>query len=200
MFHRPLQPCRPGAIAVLALALALALAAPLAAGAADAACADSPPAAFELSVASGGLRDSEENRIEVRAHDDGCVAVRRPWFLREAGEYELHLDAREWAALRSAVAPQDLRKIDPRRLGVQAGRLWKDAAAGPVVYAAPDADVYTLRWREGDALRQLVASDPREAAARQPKSAEVNRVAEAVAALHALAARTGKRVTVEGAK
>ncbi|MCQ4163522.1 hypothetical protein [Tahibacter harae] len=194
MSRRPVPPWCQGTIA------ALALAAPLPVMAAGGACAGSPPPAFELSIASGAMRDGEENRVEVRAHADGCVAVRRPWFLREAGEYELRLDAREWAALQSAVAPEELRKIDPRRLGAQTRQVWKDAAAGPVVFAEPDADVYTLRWREGDALRQLVAGDPRQAAARQPESAEAGRVAQAVAALRALASRTGKPVAAEGAK
>lgn len=184
----------PGTIA------AVALAAPLAAVAAGGACMGSPPAAFELSVASGAMRAGKENQVEVRAHADGCIAVHRPWFLREAGDYELRLAPQEWATLQSAVAPQGLRKIDPQRLGAQTGRVWKDAAAGALVFTDPDADVYTLRWREGTTLRQLVAQDPLQAAQRQPKSAEVNQVAAAITALRDLASRPGQRVPAEGAK
>lgn len=190
MSRHPPLPWRLSALATLVLALPPA-------AAAGGACAESPPAALELSIASGAMRDGKESRIEVRAHVDGCVAVHRPWFLREAGDYELRLDAREWAALQSAVAPDDLRKIDPQRLIAQTGRVWKDASAGPVVFADPDADVYTLRWRESGTLRELVARNPQQAATRQPKAAEVNRVAEAIVALRALASRPGKRVDAE---
>lgn len=193
MSRRPPLSWRLSALATLALAVPSAA---IAAGA----CADSPPAAFELSVASGAVREGKDSRIEVRAHADGCVAVRRPWFLREAGEYELRLDAQEWAALQDSVAPQALREIDPQHLDAQTAGLWKDAADGPVVFADPDADIYTLRWRDGSRLRQLVARNPQPAAARQPKSAEVNRVARAITALRALTSRTGKRVAAEGTK
>lgn len=175
----------------------LALALPLAASAGGAACAGSPPTAFELSVASGAMRDGKESRIDVRVHADGCVAVHRPWFLREAGDYELRLDAREWVDLQNAVAPEQLRRIDAQRLLTQTGTVWKDASAAPVVYADPDADVYTLRWREGGALRQLVARNPRQASERLPKASEVNRVAGAVDALRALASRADKRAVAE---
>lgn len=178
-------------------AAALVLALPLAAAAAPLACVGSPPTAFELSVASGAMRDGKESRIDVRVHADGCVAVHRPWFLREAGDYELRLDAREWAALQNAVAPEQLRSIDAQRLYTQTGTVWKEASAAPVVYADPDADVYTLRWREGGTLRQLVARNPRQASERLPKASEVNRVAGAVDALRALASRADKRAVVE---
>ncbi|MDC8016245.1 hypothetical protein [Tahibacter soli] len=192
MPSRPTVPWRRRALAAVFLAM------PFAASAATAACADSPPAAFELSIASGAMRDGKESRIEVRAHADGCVAVHRPWFLRDAGDFELRLDAREWAALQSAVAPQELNKVDRQRLRAQTGNVWKDASADAVVYADPDADLYTLQWRDGDQSRQLVARSPQQAAQRQPKAAEVNRVAEAIGALRALAARPGKRVGAEG--
>lgn len=189
--------CRPPLTRCLTAAV-LALAVPLAAAAADTACTNSPPTAFELSVASGAMRDGKESRIEVRAHADGCVAVHRPWFLREAGDYELRLDAREWAVLQSSVAPEQLRKIDAQRLYAQTGSAWKDSSATPVVYADPDADIYTLRWREGGTLQQLVARNPRQAAERLPKAAEVNRVASAIDALRALASRADKRAVAEG--
>ena len=66
------------------------------------------------------------------------------------------------------------------------------------MFADPDADVFTLQWHDGGKSRQLVARNPLEAAARQPKAAEVNRVAEAIGALRALASRPGKRVGAEG--
>jgi hypothetical protein len=176
---------------------AFALALPFAATAATIACADSPPESFALSIASGVMRDGKESRIEVRAHADGCVAVYRPWFLREAGDYELRLGAKEWADLQNAVAPEQLRKIDPQRLSTQTGTVWKDASATPVVYADPDADVYTLRWHEGSTLRQLVARNPRQASERLPKASEVNRFASAVDALRALASRADKRAVAE---
>lgn len=191
MFSRPIVPwCRRAAAAVLAL--------PLAAPAATLACADSPPVVFELSTTSGVMRDGIESRIEVRAHGDGCVAVHRPWFLRDAGDYEVRLNAQEWAALQAAVAPDQLRKIDQQRLAAQTGSVWKQASEGAVVFADPDADVFVLQWRDGTKSQRLVVRNPQQAAARQPKSTELNRIAAAVGALRALAARTGKRVAAEG--
>ena len=192
MSTRPIAPRCRRAVAAVFLAL------PLAAPAATVACPDSPPAAFELSVGSGVMRDGQESRIEVRAHADGCVAVHRPWFLRDAGDYELRLGAQEWTALQSAVAPDELGKVDPQRLGEQTSDVWKETPAGAVVFADPDADVFTLRWRDGGKSHQLVARNPLQAAARQPKAAELNRVAEAIGALRALASRAGKRVGAEG--
>ncbi|TDR42073.1 hypothetical protein DFR29_109129 [Tahibacter aquaticus] len=192
MSRRPTFPwCRHAAAIVLLL--------PLAAPAATVACADSPPAVFELSIDSGVMRDGKESRIEVRAHADGCVAVHRPWFLRGAGDYELRLGAQEWAALQSAVAPHELGKVDQQRLGAQTEGVWKEAPTAAVVFADTDGDVFTLRWRDGDASHRLVARNPQQASARQPKSAELSRVATAIGALRALATRAGKRVGTEGA-
>lgn len=190
--------CRPTVPWCRCTVAAVALTLPFAASAASVACAESPPATFELSIASGVMRDGKESRIEVRAHADGCVAVHRPWFLRDKGDFELRLDAREWAALQSAVAPGELAKIDRKRLTMQAGTVWKEAAAGAVVFSEPDADLITLRWRDGARSQELSTRNPQQAAARQPKAAEVNRVAEAIAALRTLVARPGKRVTTEG--
>jgi hypothetical protein len=192
MSRRPPFHWRLSAVATVVLAL------PPAAVTAGGACADSPPATFELSIASAAMRAGEESLIEVRAHADGCVAVHRPWFLRDAGNYELRLGAQEWAALQSAVAPDELRKVDSRRLGAQTGTVWKDASASAVVFADPDADLYTLRWRDGGQSHQLVARNPQQAATRQPKAAEVNRVAAAIGALRALASRPGQRIDAEG--
>lgn len=188
---RPPFPWRLSALVTLVLAL------PPAAATAGGACADSPPATFELSIASAAMRDGKESRIEVRVHADGCVAVHRPWFLRAAGDYELRLGAQEWAALKSAVAPDELRKVDRQRLDAQTGNVWKDASASAVVFADPDADLYTLRWRDGGQSHQLVARNPQQAATRQPKAGEVNRVADAMVALRALASRPGQRIDAE---
>ena len=181
--------------AIVAAVLAL----PLAAPAATVACANSPPASFELSIGSSVMRDGEESRIEIHAHADGCVAVHRPWFLRDAGDYELRLGAQEWATLQTTVAPDELGKIDPQRLGAQTGGAWKEAPADAVVMADLDADVFALQWRDGAVSHRLVARNPQQAAARQPKAVEVNRVAKAIGALRALAARADKRVGAEGA-
>jgi hypothetical protein len=192
------MPCRPSVPWCLCTIAAVVLALPLAAPAATFACADSPAAVFALSIASGVMRDGRESRIEVRAHADGCIAVHKPWFLRDAGDYELRLDAREWAALQSAVAPGELSKVDPQRLAAQTGGVWKDAQAGAVVFADPDADSYTLQWHDGGKPRQLAVRNPQQAAERQPKAAGLDRVATAVGALRALASRAGKRIGAEG--
>ena len=192
MFSRPPLAWRRHAVAVAVLLL------PLACPAATAACAGSPPAAFELSIASGVMRDGEESRIEVRAHADGCVAVHRPWFLRDAGDFELRLDAREWAALQGAVAPAELAKVDPQRLAAQTAVVWKEGANGAVVHADPDADTVVLQWRDAGRTHRLVARSPQAAAKRASTSSDLDRVATAVGALRALASRPGKRVGAEG--
>ncbi|WP_300617062.1 hypothetical protein [Dokdonella sp.] len=190
MFSRPPSPWLRRAVA------AAVLTSPLAASAAAGACADSPPAVAALAIGSGVMRDGEESRVEVRAHPDGCVAVRRPWFLRDAGDYELRLSVQEWASLRDAIAIDALRGIDPKRLSAQTGGTW-EASNGQTVFTDLDTDVYVLQWLDGSEQRRLVARDPLQAAARHPEATVLNRVAGAIDALRGLSRRTGKRVATE---
>lgn len=181
--------------AVGAALLALPLAAPAAAAAP---CTASPPATMTLFVSSGVIHDGAESRIEVRAHADGCIAVHRPRYLRDAGDYELRLGAQEWATLQRAVDPAELARIDQQRLAAQTEGVWKEVPADAVIFADPDADVFTLQWRDGDRPHQLVVRNPHLAAARQPDAVELNRVAAAIGALRALAVRADKRMGTEG--
>jgi hypothetical protein len=48
-------------------------------------------------------------------------------------------------------------------------------------------------------MHRLVARDPTQAAARQPKDVELNRIAAAVGALRALIARPAQKMGAEGA-
>lgn len=176
--------------AVAACLLVLPLAAP---AAPPVPCPDSPPASLSLSVSSGVIHDGTESRLEVHVHADGCIVVHRPWYLRDAGDFELRLAAAEWAALQRTIATDELGKIDQERLSTQTAMVWKEAPTDAVVFADPDADVFTLHWHDGGRSRQLVARNPELAAARRPDDVSLNRVAGAIGALRALAARAGKR-------
>lgn len=186
----------PGLLAILALAgWAWATNAPPPA----AACLDSPPATMELSIGSGVTSDGKESRIEVRAHPDGCVAVHRPWFLRDAGDYEVRLSRQEWASLQNSVAVDALGKVDQKSLSAQTKNTWTDSTNGSTVFADLDADVVTLRWNNGGTARQLVTRGAQLAAAREPSAAGLNQVAEAIRALRTLSMRAGTRVQAESA-
>lgn len=180
--------------AVAACLLVLPLASP---AATPVPCLDSPPASLSLSVSSGVIHDGTESRLEVRVHADGCVAVHRPWYLRDAGDFELRLAAGEWAALQRTVAMDELGKIDQGRLAAQTQRVWKEVPTDAVIFADPDADVFTLDWHDGGRPRQLVVRNPELAAARSPDDVGLNRIAGAIGALRALAARAGRHVGAE---
>jgi len=160
-----------------------------------AACADSPPAAMELSIGSGVMRDGKESRIEVHAHPDGCVAVHRPWFLRDAGDYEVRLSAQEQASLQASVAIEALRTIDQKNLAAQAKGTWKEASNDQVVFADPDADSVTLQWNDGGVAHRLVTR----ATLHDAATNGLEPVAAAIGALRALSTHAGTRVQAEAA-
>lgn len=161
------------------------------------ACADSPPATMELSVDSGVMQDGVESRVEVHAHPDGCIAVHRPWFLRDAGDYEVRLSAQEQASLQKSVAIDTLRTVDQKRLSAQTANTWTENASSDVVYADPDADRVTLRWTDGGVSRQLVTRGALRAATSEPSATGLDQVAEAIGALRALSSRADTRVQAE---
>lgn len=165
---------------------------------AAAACEGSAPPTLTLSIVSGALRESESERLRVSVHDDGCVAVQRPWYLRKAGQYEIRLDAAEWESLRGEIALDALRGVSAdslRREAKAAEALAKRGEGEPEIeFHALDADVFTLQWHEGVEQRELVWADVLDAADRQPKSAGINALASTVRALQLLLQRDGKRV------
>lgn len=193
----PRRAHRARVVSVFAVLWACLLIAPLS-SAAGAVCDGSSPPMLALSIVSGALRGAEHERLRVSVHEDGCVAVQRPWYLRGAGHYEIRLDAEEWQSLRRQVAVEALR-------GVSEDSLRQDAKAAlalakrqdgepEVEFHAPDADVFALRWREGGVQRELVWADVLDEADRHPKSSGVNAFANAVRALQPLLQRDGKRV------
>jgi len=161
------------------------------------ACVDSPPATMELSIDSGVTSDGKESRIEVHAHPDGCVAVHRPWFLRDAGDYEVRLSAQEQASLQNSVAIDALSSVDQKSLSAQTKSTWTDGANGSAVFADLDTDLVTLQWNDGGTTRQLIASGTQRAAAREPSADGLDQVAQAIGALRALSAHAGTRVLAE---
>jgi len=168
------------------------------------ACAGSLAVAYELTIESGVVRGGVESRSVVRVHDDGCVAIERPWFLRDAGTFELRLDAAEREALRRRVGVDALRDVaqDSLQAQTQAPRIdgaSVDAKHAGVVFHNTDPDTYTLQWRDGGQTRRLVASDVLDAADHAPKTVALNRVADAIRALQALGARQGKRIAAGSA-
>ena len=165
---------------------------------AAAACEGSAPPTLTLSSVSGALRGSESERLRVSVHDDGCVAVQRPWYLRKAGQYEIRLDAAEWESLRGEIALDALRGVSAdslRQEAKAAEALAKREEGEPEIeFHALDADVFTLQWREGGVRRELVWADVLDAADQRPKSAGINALASTVRVLQPLLQRDGMRV------
>jgi hypothetical protein len=189
----------PGAVASLVLGVFCGvLLLPSLVNAASVACAGSPGPLLALSIVSGALRGAEHEQLQVRVHEDGCVAVQRPWYLREAGQYALHLDAAELAALRRQVGLERLRAISTESLQRerrQAQSAAKAAGSGAAVeYHDPDGDRFVLQWQEGGVQRQLAWRSLLDEAARHPKSVELGAFADAVRALQPLLRRQGKRI------
>ncbi|WP_395794857.1 hypothetical protein [Aquimonas sp.] len=165
---------------------------------AAAACEGSAPPTLTLSIVSGALRGSESERLRVSVHEDGCVAVQRPWYLRKSGQYEIRLDAAERESLRAEIAIEALRGVSAdslRQEAKAAEALAKREDGEPEIeFHALDADVFALQWREDDVPRELVWADVLDAADRQPKSAGINALASTVRAIQPLLQRDGKRV------
>lgn len=185
------------ALAMSAFAVVCACLFPALASAATA-CEGSARPTLSLSIVSGALRGADHERLFVSVHDDGCVVVQRPWYLRQSGQYEIRLDAAEWEALRAEIALDALRGVSAdslRREAKAAEALAKREEGEPEIeFHALDADVFALRWREGEVQRELVWADVLDAADRQPKSAGINALASTVRALQPLLQRDGKRV------
>lgn len=175
-----------------------------ASSAAAAACEGSAPPTLALSIVSGALRGAEHERLRVSVHEDGCVAVQRPWYLRGAGHYEIRLDADEWQSLRRQAAVEALRGVSEASLRQEAKAaraLAKRQDGEPEVeFHAPDADVFALQWREGGVPHELIWADVLDEADRHPKSAGVNAFANAVRALQPLLQGDGKRIGSGGVR
>jgi len=188
----------PAALAVSAFAVFCACLLAWSSASAATACQGSAPPALTLSIVSGALRGAEHERVRVSVHDDGCVALQRPWYLRDAGQYEMRLDAAEWLSLRAEIALDALRGVSADSLRQEtkaAAALAKRQDGEPQIeFHAIDADVFTLQWRAGGVQRELVWADVLNQADRQPKSKGINAFAKAVRALQPLLQRDGKRV------
>jgi hypothetical protein len=195
-FFVRVRPCRARAAVALLFGLGLVLSAPPVSAAR--ACVSAGGVVVDLRIVSGALSGRSEEQLVVRVHDDGCVAVQRPWYLRQAGQYEIRLDATEWASLRAELALDALR-------GVSADSLQQEAKAAEALakreegepeieFHALDADVFTLQWREGGVRRELVWADVLDAADQRPKSAGINALASTVRVLQPLLQRDGMRV------
>lgn len=198
----PRRAHRARAVSVIAVLWACLLIAPL--SSAGAACDGSSPPTLALSIVSGALRGADYERLRVSVHEDGCVAIQRPWYLRGAGQYEIRLDVEERQSLHRQVAVGALRGVDHaslQREAKAARALAKRQDGEPEVeFHTPDADVFALQWREGDTHHELVWADVLDEADRHPKSAGVNAFANAVRALQPLLERDGKRVGSGGVR
>lgn len=166
----------------------------LTAGSASAAtaCAASPPVLIALSVEAGAVGGTAAARFEVRLHEDGCVAVHRPWFLRDAGTYESRLGTDEQRTLLDLIDIAALRSVDQSALDAETGSRQRDANG--VRYTTIDADRRVLQWRDGDRLRTLTYVGEIDTAADRSGAAATAAFARAADALQDLAQRGGQHV------
>ena len=177
---------------VVSAGLGSLLAGMAASASAASACAESSPLVFAMSVQAGAVGPGADDRIEVHVHEDGCVAVHRPWFLRDPGVHELRLNAEERQALLNEVDVAALQGIDQRALTAQGAAQPRDADG--VRYHATDVDRRVFYWREGEELRNLTFDGDLEAATTRAQAPAGTAFARAARALQALAQRPGKRV------
>lgn len=190
------SPCPLPAILAACVCAFLLWCVPSAASAA-AGCDGASPPLVGLSMVSGAFRGAEHERITVRVHENGCVLLRRPWYWREAGVYEIRLEPAEWEALRAELALEALRGVSAESLRREAEALDKrEAGSTAIEYRALDADAFALHWREGEVQRELVWADLLEDAERHPQAAGINALASTVRTLQSLLQREGKRIEV----
>jgi len=170
----------------------------LQAGPAAAACGSSAPPTLELSVFAGALRGSEDQAQRVRVHEDGCVSVQRPWFLRDAGHYEIRLPAAEWQLLQRRLDTAGLQGLSTASLQQEARRK-RQAAASDLEFYESDADLMVLRWRVEGEPRELAWVQTPELAEPASKSRGQQVLADLVQTLQPLLQPRGTRVGSGGA-
>jgi hypothetical protein len=156
------------------------------------ACAASPPVLIALSVEAGAVGGTPAARFEVSVHEDGCVAVHRPWFLRDAGTYESRLGTDEQRTLLDLIDIAALRSVDQSALDAETES--QQRAANGVRYTTIDADRRVLQWRDGDRLRTLTYVGEVDAAADRSGAVASATFVRAARALQALAQRDGQRI------
>ncbi len=152
------------------------------------ACADDSRPLLELRVTSD--RGEGFDRVHrIRVSVDGCVSVRRPPFHRAPGEFIARLDEAGLAGLRARAADPVLRAIDPvqaldeARAAMEAHALAEGALMRTHV-SHPTG--YVLRLWQDDEVVEIKAESIFQQAELHPRSAELERLAEAIREVLAL--------------
>ena len=168
------------------------------------ASADSPCAAdrdplLTLTVTAGAAVVVDDRQLIVQVHDDGCIALHRPAFHRDAGDYRLQLSAADWQTLRQQI--DALRSFDATKartdLVNKQGRYRKDGAAA--IMEVVDADHFELTWRNGSKQARADWSGVHADAEQFPEIVALAQLSRTIANLQALALRSDAE-KVAGAK
>lgn len=151
-------------------------------------CGDAAPVEIELRITSD--RGEGFDRLHrIRVHADGCVAVRRPPFHREPGEFSARVDAERLAPLRQRLSDPALRATDPQRalIRAQSDLQARSAAQGELrrTYVSHPTG-YVLRLGMGDEAVDLKVESIFQQAELYPGSTDLVRLAEAIRQVMAL--------------
>lgn len=151
-------------------------------------CGDAEPVEIELRITSD--RGEGFDRLHrIRVHADGCVAVRRPPFHREPGEFRARVDAERLAPLRQRLSDPALRAINPQRALAQAQSALqaRSAAEGELrrTYVSHPTG-YVLRVGTGDEAVDLKVESIFQQVELYPGSTDLLRLAEAIREVMAL--------------
>lgn len=171
-----------------ALALACLCSGALAAGSA---CGDGAPVWLSLTVTAGALAPDSDRDTVVTVYADGCAALHRPAYLRDAGDYRLVLDADELKRLREQVDSSGLRRFDAAQVHAKLSTLQKQRgaerkSAAAELFAVLDADHYRLQWQDAMSQGSALWSGLPEQAKAYPEVAALqglNGMAEALQAI-----------------
>jgi hypothetical protein len=178
-------------VSAIALAgLALSLAAPAAEP-----CQTNAPVWLTLTITAGALAPGMDRDTVVRLHANGCAVVRRPAYLRGAGDYRVALDAAAMKSLRGSATAESLRRFDAKQVRLELSTLQKSGNAQQPsdrsgLFFVLDADRYELRWQEGTAEGSASWDGLPDYAKAYPEVAALQAFAEVAASLQAIAQRS----------
>jgi hypothetical protein len=146
-----------------------------------------------LTVTTGSAITVADRELRVRVHHNGCVELHRPSFYRLAGDYRLALTADEFAALRIAVVPEQVRRFDAAKVRTALKRRQlaggKSGMASPEAFAVLDGDHFVLELRDGGKRAAAAWTGLHDVAEFYPEVAELQQLSRMVKAVQQLLAR-----------
>ena len=153
-------------------------------------CAADRDPLLTLTVSAGAAVVVEDRALIVAVGDDGCIALHRPAFHRDAGDYRLQLSAADWQTLRQQIDALGNVDATKARMDVVAkqARYRKDGAAA--IIEVVDADHFELTWRNGSKRTRANWSGIHADAEQFPEIVALAQLSSTIAILQTLALRS----------